>query len=209
MSPFLKYKHLHFNELKERFHVKQAERIAAEKRYKEYNERLNNLLEIVINQVRTCKIPASRNINSNVFINTRAKKRFGACRLSKTKGHRFFTIEISSDLYNSTDEIIMGVMAHEVLHTCNGAMNHGERWKRYASIMNKTYGYNIKRVSTTEEMDLPNDKNIKAANAKYMIKCEKCGSEIYRMRKSNVVNNPEKYRCKCGGKLQVYVIKHK
>lgn len=189
--------------------MKQSEKSEAQKKYKEFNEKLNNLLEIVIKQVRQCKIPASRNINPKVYINTRAKKRYGACRLRKEKGRRFYTIEVSSVLYNSTDEIIMGVIAHEVLHTCNGAMNHGEKWKRYASIMNETYGYNINRVSTPEEMNLKEIREEKINNAKYMIKCRKCGNEIYRMRKSNVINNPGKYRCKCGGELEVYLVKHK
>lgn len=188
--------------------MKQEEKKAIEKKYKEYNERLDKLLEKVIIQAHECKIPISKNINPKIYINLRAKKRFGACRLIKDHGKKFFIIEISYNLYNSDDKTIMEVIAHEVLHTCNGAMNHGEKWKRYAFIMNKTYGYNIKRVSTREEMNLSEEKIDKLYNVKYIVKCLKCGKEIYRLRKSKVVMHPEKYRCQCGGKLQIYVIKN-
>lgn len=204
--------------------MKQYEIKEQERLYFQYSQRLNNLLETVLKQVRSCKIPASRNINPNVFINTRAKKRYGACQMTKKNGKREYTIQISSRLYNSDDKIIQSVIAHEILHTCNGAMNHGEKWKRYANIMNEKYGYNIKRTSTPEEMGLVDDENnqnqnenknqdgldrTKLAESKYVIKCRQCGNIIYRMRASNVVKHPENYRCKCGGKLDVYILKNK
>ena len=199
--------------------MKQEDRKIQERKYFQYNQRLNKLLALVLEQVRKCKIPASRHINPNVFINTRARKRYGACKLTKINGKRNFTIEISSRLYNSDDKTIQGVIAHEILHTCNGAMNHGEKWKRYAQIMNQTYGYNIKRVSSLEEMGMDDGKKStkennkgqldpqRVAESKYVIKCKKCGNIIYRMRKSNVVKNPENYRCQCGGQLEVYTVK--
>ena len=198
--------------------MKHTDKKEQEQLYFQYNQRLDNLLKIVLDQVRDCKIPASRNINPHIFINTRAKKRYGACQQTKRNGKKEYTIEISSRLYNLDDKIIQGVIAHEILHTCKGAMNHGEKWKNYARIMNEKYGYNIKRVSTLEEMGLKDQENKNENNndncnfpaeAKYMIKCRQCGSVIYRMRQSNVTKNPQKYRCKCGGQLDVFVIKNK
>lgn len=221
--------------------MKQSKENKQKELYFQYNTRLNKLLKIVIDQVRSCKIPISRNIDPQVKINTRAKKRYGACQMVNRNGRKKYTIQISSRLYGSDDKTIQGVIAHELLHTCKGAMNHGEKWKRYAAIMNSKYGYNIKRVSSLEEMGLidkdnfdskisgekkkeeknlqetidvitTDGKNLKLdklrmEECRYVIKCCKCGNIIYRMRKSNVVKNPQNYRCRCGGKLEVYVVK--
>lgn len=43
----------------------------------------------------------------------------------------------------------------------------------------------------------------KIEQANYIIICNNCGKKIYRQRESKVIKNPEKYRCKCGGKLHV------
>ena len=172
-----------------------------------FNEKLDRILQEVIEEARECKIPVSRNINKSVEINRRAKKRFGACKLIKKGNQKHFTIEIGSALYNSEEKIIRGVIAHEVLHTCNGAMNHGTRWKEYARRMNDTYGYNIKRTSSMEEMNLPEATSENPGNNRYAIRCRKCGNVIYRMRKSSIIKNPGNYRCRCGGSLEVYRLK--
>ena len=170
------------------------------------NQRLDDLLKIVLKEALACKIPFSKNISENVYINKRAKKRYGACKLENIKGRKKYIIEVSSFVLDADDQTIKGIIAHEVLHTCHGCMNHGERWKRYASILNRAYGYNIKRVATREENNLPKE-NIGVAKPKYAIKCQNCGNIIYRMRMSKVIKNPERYRCKCGGKLEVFVVK--
>ena len=174
---------------------------------KQQEIRLNNLLKIVKEEASQCNIPYSKNIAENVYINKRAKKRFGACKLTK-KGHKkIFTIEVSEFTLCGSDKTIKGIIAHELLHTCHGCMNHGDKWKRYADILNRNFGYNIKRVSTWEENNLPTERERAVTKPKYAIKCSKCGNIVYRMRASNVIKNPEKYRCKCGGKLEIFLVK--
>ena len=106
-------------------------------------EDINKILRDVIKEAQELKIPVPVNINDQVYINPRPKRRFGCC---STKGGKHI-IEISEFLLKGRPEKVREVIAHEVLHTCKGCRDHGEKWKAYAKKMNKAYGYNIKRVS--------------------------------------------------------------
>lgn len=161
-------------------------------------EYVDNILKEVIKQAQELDIPVPDNINEQVYINPRPKRRFGCCNTMNGK----FNIEISEFLLKSDITKIKGVIAHEVLHTCKGCRDHGARWKEYADRMNKAYGYNIKRVSSFEEMGLDEIARPDSANdIKYIIKCQKCGKEYPRKRFTCVMQKIDAYRCQCGGKL--------
>lgn len=161
-------------------------------------ENIDSLLKEVIREAQAIKIPVPKNINEKVYINPRPKKRFGCCN---TMGGRF-NIEISEFLLKAEPHKIKEVLAHELLHTCKGCRNHGPRWKEYAASMNKAYRYNIKRVSSFEELGLdPLPTPDKEANIKYIIKCQNCGKEYPRQRFTCVMQKMNAYRCQCGGKL--------
>lgn len=168
---------------------------------KHYEEKVNKLLQVVINEAKSINIPISDNICSNVLINKRAKKRFGACKTRIYKNKKHFQIEIGSALNICEDNIIKTVLMHEILHTCENCNNHGKLWKQYAKKVNIYYGYNIKTSSTYEEYGLS---NIEAKETyRYKIRCIKCNNLYYRMRKSSIIKNIDRYRCVCGGKLIV------
>ena len=116
-------------------------------------EKLNEVLKEVIEEVRNLKIPVPFTISEQIKVNPRPKKRFGCCRKQGEK----FIIEISEFILKCDDEKIRGVIAHEVLHTCEGCYEHGMKWKEYASQMNAAYGYNIKRTSSNEEMGIADE----------------------------------------------------
>jgi predicted SprT family Zn-dependent metalloprotease len=78
---------------------------------------------------------------------------------------------------------------HEHLHTVPGCWNHGEQWKCYASILNRTYGYDIKRTTDGETLGITKDK----PQPKYVIKCPHCGKEYYYVRKPQY--HVAMYRC--------------
>lgn len=159
------------------------------------SEKLNRTLKEVIKEARELNIPVPNNIKEKVRINGRPKKRFGCCR----RENLMYEIELSRFVLDCTEKIVRSVIAHEVLHTCRGCYEHGKLWKEYASKMNDAYGYNIKRVSSYEEMGLSKmNTNIEA---KYIIKCEKCGREYPRQRFTCVMKKINAYRCTCGGKL--------
>jgi predicted SprT family Zn-dependent metalloprotease len=153
------------------------------------------LLKKCIQLLEYEKIPVSDSI-AGIKINRRAKSRFGKCTKIKNTYH----IEISSILLNLEDKHIENVILHELLHTCYNCMNHGKRWKQYAARLNEKYGYNITVRTSYEMMGLePPEIN---KNIKYIIVCEKCGTEYPRQRKCSLVENVDRYKCgKCGGNL--------
>lgn len=165
-------------------------------------EDIDNILKDVIKEAKAVDIPVPANVHEHVYINPRPKRRFGCC---STKGGKL-CIEISEFLLKATEKKIRGVIAHEVLHTCRGCRDHGPRWKEYAARMNAAYGYDIKRVSSFEELGLETIKKPnKEADIKYIIKCEKCGKEYPRQRFTCVMKKIDAYRCQCGGKLTLII----
>ena len=85
----------------------------------------NAALQHVLEQVRAAGIPASAQIDPQVRVNTRAKKRYGRCIFRDGR----YEIELSARLQAADSSVVHTVLAHEVLHTCPGCMNHGARWK--------------------------------------------------------------------------------
>lgn len=86
---------------------------------------------------------------AEITINRRAKKRWGQCRLIDGK----YYINISEVLLREENSIrgLEETIIHELIHTCEGCMNHGPVWKAYVEIVNKAFGYNIKRTNSAYE----------------------------------------------------------
>lgn len=162
---------------------------------------MKHLLKEVILQARELGIPVSKNISPNVVINKRATSRLAGCKKERSRFKKHYTIQVGSALINCSEEILKGILAHEVLHTCPGCHNHGERWKKYSAMFNEAYGYNIKRTSSYEELGIK--ENPKEKKYRYEITCQKCGTKLYRERQSAIVKTPQLYRCKCGGSIKV------
>ncbi len=156
----------------------------------------DKLLTAVKKEASDIGIPISGKISSHVSVNTRAKSRFGSC----TKQNGRFVIELSSMLLDAPEKSCRQTIAHELIHTCPGCMDHGERFMYYAARMNNAYGYDIKRTNSVEEMGVNYDRT---EDAKFIITCRKCGKEFSRLRRSTLTDNPSRYRCKCGGELYV------
>ena len=128
-------------------------------------------------------------------INSRAIKRWGQCK----KRNDNFIISISSKLLEDSvdNKALETTVLHELLHTVEGCLNHGNKWQNVANRVNSRYGYNIKRTTSSEE------KGIERTPYTYMVKCKDCGCEIGRYKMSSVISHPQNYRCgSCGGKLE-------
>lgn len=151
------------------------------------------LLARAVDQARAVRIPAARNIDPHVRVNRRAVTRFGCCA---KQGERY-VIELSERLLWAPEAACMQTLAHEVLHTCRGCRDHGERWKEYAARMNAAYGYHISRTGTCQELGVPDIKPVR-----YLLVCRRCGQQFRRAKASPLVLHPERYRCKCGGTLE-------
>ena len=119
-------------------------------------------------------------------INTRAIQRWGQCK--KRNGN--FIISISHKALETT-------VLHELLHTVDGCMNHGNNWQKVANQVNMCYGYNIKRTTSTEE------KGIEREPYKYVVKCQNCGIKVGRYKMSSLIQQPQNWKCGCcGGKFE-------
>lgn len=155
-------------------------------------ERLDALLAQVIGQARSVSVPVSRVIDPHVRVNTRARTRFGCCRRADGR----YTIEVAAALLEGDESAVCRVLAHEVLHTCPGCADHGPRWKRWAGIMSRQFGYDIHRTDSHAALGLEDDRPVR-----WLVICRECGKSIPRMKRSAPVEHPERYRCKCGGTL--------
>ena len=134
-------------------------------------------------------------------VNTRAAKRWGQCK--RVPGGFEININVALlDERNNEDGLINTIL-HELLHSCEGCMNHGEKWKRYANRVYSAYGIHIKRCSSSDEKGvLEETRPLCVREPAYAVKCAKCGSIIRRTRKSKVIQHPEMFRCgKCYGSL--------
>ena len=98
------------------------------------------------------------------------------------------------------DKMAKQTLAHEILHTCPDCLNHQTQWKSHVNKMNRAYGYKIERTNSCQNIGVERDIS---KNAKYIIECQKCHTKGYKDRISGVIRNPEKYHCKCGGRLAV------
>lgn len=158
---------------------------------------LDNLMSELARRLRTLSIPISGKINPAVAVNSRAKRRLGCCR---KQGDRF-TIEVSS-LLLSDESRLTQTLAHELLHTCPGCQNHGERWKAYAGVVNAAWGMEIARLSPPIDNE---QAPLRVDTVKYVLQCESCGKQFLRTRLCPLVRHPEHYRCTCGGALHLVV----
>ncbi len=141
------------------------------------------------------KIKYSKNIR--YVENTRAKSRLGLCK----KTGDSYVIEISSSLLDErvSEQTLVETVLHEQLHTCYGCMKHTGRWKQLAEKVNACYGLNVQRAANEESIP-----EFMQPKPNYIVRCQSCGLELKRQKRSQLVKNPGRYRCgKCGGKLTV------
>jgi predicted SprT family Zn-dependent metalloprotease len=162
---------------------------------------MRNIEEVVYN---CCKkldaIGIEHGIIVAVSINTRAKNRWGQC---KRRSDGRYEINISSRLMSENVDLIHleTTVIHEILHTCAGCMNHGKMWKALAEKVNREYGYNIKRATSSEEKGIEPVQTVRVIRYKFV--CVGCGGIIERQRSSNFTKHPERFRCgKCHCRLQ-------
>ena len=137
-----------------------------------------------------------------LVVNSRATSRWGLCRNSVAG----ITIEVSSRLLddNVPDTSLKDVMIHELLHSVTPGDHHGYRWKALAQKVNRYYPeYHIKRGATAEEYGVKEETE---SNKEYVLECQSCGNQIHRQRFSKVIANLSKYKCMCGGKLELIKI---
>ena len=163
-------------------------------------DRADDLLGELALQIRSIGIPVSASLDPHVRFNDRAKRRFGCCWKTPQGG---FVIELSAAMRTAPEAAVRQVLAHELLHTCPGCFGHGIRWKTYAAKLS-ALGLSVSRTADPAALGVALD----AAQApRYRMVCQRCGRSFFRSRASSLVLHPARYRCVCGGSLQVIRLK--
>ena len=165
---------------------------------KDFEKRLDTLMAEAVEELRQIGIFPSEHILS-ITENSRARKKLGCCKMYRKDGYIAYKLEISTQLSGEDDRTVKEVILHELLHTCPGCQNHGEKWKQLSQRVNREYGYAISRVASADRFYLEREED-----CRYKLICRNCGNVSYRIRKSKVVSRPENYRCsRCGGRIRV------
>lgn len=144
----------------------------------------------------------------SITVNYRLTRAIGQCKRRRSGnydrwGDPIYTywIELNPAIVEDTtpDSELENTLLHELLHTVPDCWSHTGEWKRLAEIVNREYGYSIRRTNTYENVAA----RYEAHNQyKYICACEKCGAEFKFKRWCNTVENPSRYNhTKCGGSL--------
>lgn len=132
-----------------------------------------------------------------VYADKRSRRRWGVCKQDPDGSFRIgISVRLLADgvPLRSLQETVY----HELLHTAPGCMKHTGSWKRYAELLNRELGLNIRRTGSAEEAGIPEDDRIR-----YRFVCRRCGCEQIRYRACSFTRHPERYRCgKCGGSFR-------
>lgn len=140
---------------------------------------------------------------TDITVNYRAKSRWGQCR----RVGNTFKININSDLLHddAPEKGLKETIIHEILHTCPKCMCHTGEWKRLANLVNRYYGYNVKRCDNSYDKGMDefykNHEEIAIAQRprkmeyKYEFKCTGCGQTIRRKKESKFTKYYKNYRC--------------
>lgn len=115
------------------------------KQLKEMNELLQKTYLECVADLEAIEIPISNNI-TKVEINTRAQSRWGMTHKRYDADHNvYYTIDINVELCTGlVNDGLRETMLHELMHTCDACMNHGDTWLSYVEKCNSIYGTKIK-----------------------------------------------------------------
>ena len=170
-----------------------------------YNmKNLNEYDELCKQILIDCDIPF---VDCPVTASKRMSRAWGNCHWTRRGGTESFKIHINHILLDDSvsDKALENTILHELLHTVKGCQDHGAKWSHYADIVNREYGYDIRR--TDGDVDDAAAKLAKAQvrnSYKYKVFCPSCGAKWLYSRASKTVQHPDWYRCgKCKTTLQV------
>lgn len=133
-------------------------------------------------------------------LSSRMHRAIGRCRRKRVNGEFKYFIILADCVYterlkNKEIKQIKQTILHEQCHALPNGMNHGENWKRYVNVINKRYGYNIKRHTEMDDTIREATKD-KKESIKYIITCDNCGAESRYRRKPKVLNYLDECTCK-------------
>ena len=191
------------------------------KRNEQSQEKLDILYKTCINELTSIGLDLSQKSVGTIIIqlSKRNNKRYGCCKqeepdpkykvvekigrrkIIKYEKYNKHIIEISKWVLDLNDEIIKNTIMHEIIHCFPYCNNHGKQFKSYAKYINLKLGYNISRLGNKKDDYKKSNIEYEEKQYKYTIKCTKCGKLFHRNRLAK--NFFRKFRCQCGGKLEL------
>ncbi len=137
----------------------------------------------------------------------RVVNKIGRRKIVKYEKFNKHHIEISKWVMGLEDNVIKNTIMHELIHCIPYCNNHSKEFKKYASLINANYGYDVSRVGDKKkDFEKSNLKFIETKNYNYKIVCKGCRQEFYRQRLSK--NFTRKYRCaKCRSAFEIINLK--
>lgn len=167
------------------------------------NMSLQSVMAVCEKELRDINVPI-RKVEKITF-NDRITSTIGRCAHGSKKNT--FKIEITSKMKGFDEKggeylkALKEVIIHELIHTCDGAFNHGYLFKHYAFSANCHYGYNIQRLADYKHLGVGKTDAERKKEIKYAVKCTRCGALFERTRETKIIKYPERYHCRCGGAL--------
>lgn len=95
---------------------------------------IEQMLQKGIKMLQAIEIPVSDSICPTIDF-PKATSFFGQCATNRVRGYKFL-IRISEYALYLSERDIMDTILHELLHTCDGCMNHQKLWRTYALQVN-------------------------------------------------------------------------
>lgn len=167
------------------------------------NEELNLLVVKCKSIMDSCGLVLPQNITYSM--NARFTKSMGRCKKTTRGLNVSYQIELAKcyfeeymkqGKYMEMEDTIL----HEMCHTLPNCFDHGDEWLRVVGIVNKNFGYHIKRCYESDEVVY------KVKASKYPsseLCCTKCGRKSIHKNTSVYIKHPKNYRCNCGGSFEV------
>ena len=132
----------------------------------------------------------------SICSSNRLTRNWGYCRRIRGRGKPRFSITIAEVLLGDDvpDISTLSTITHEILHTVDGCLNHGWKWRILAARLNEHFGLKIKRLTSAEEKGEAVSAAINGS-FKYRAYCPNCGREWKRHHYSRLIAKPYEFNC--------------
>ena len=105
-----------------------------------------------------------------ICFNSRFKAKLGQIKLIPGG----YQIDINSHFAEICPEGVRNTIMHELIHSLQGCMNHGNKWQTIAKLVNNTLHYNVTTTSYYEKYQKYYNAHSNKSTTKYTLTCATC-----------------------------------
>lgn len=151
--------------------------------------RLKRLISIVKADMRKAGVPFDDDASFRI---KKGIKAYGQCNIRYSVKYQGFRsdIYIAEHTFNEDDLFLKDVICHELIHSAPACYRCGHRgaWQRFAKQMNtQNPNYYITATVKPTEEDIEMAMRNRQAKAHYRVQCNTCGTQVYYLKKGQVV----------------------